>query len=241
MKIIFPILVISILFLVVSSTSVSAREKEDKGPLTKITFIHYKKENNKPLVNTVGRPKTSSCYGFLASGAKWKTTEDYIVNPSNSGTTTILVMDSINNGVYEWEKYSNPNIFGVGRQDDYAQINENTVDGRNVVVFGNYPDSRVIAVTTIWGYFGGSPKTRELVEWDMLFNTYFHWGDATVDSSLMDVQNIATHELGHSAGMDDLYSTSCIAETMYGYSDYGEISKRDLNQGDIAGIQGLYR
>ena len=56
----------------------------------------------------------------------------------------------------------------------------------------------------------------------------------------MDVQNIITHEIGHSAGMNDLYSTSCLQETMYGYSTEGEIKKRDLNSGDITGIRKLY-
>ena len=76
----------------------------------------------------------------------------------------------------------------------------------------------------------------------MLFNTYYPWGDAVASgSSVMDLQNIATHELGHSAGMDDLYSTSCNLETMYGYSTEGETIKRTLNAGDIKGIQALYR
>ena len=56
----------------------------------------------------------------------------------------------------------------------------------------------------------------------------------------MDLQNIATHELGHSAGMGDLYSGSCSTQTMFGYSGYGEIIKRDLATGDIQGIRKLY-
>ena len=55
----------------------------------------------------------------------------------------------------------------------------------------------------------------------------------------MDFDNIATHELGHSVGMADLYNT-CTDETMYGYSTAGEIKKRDLNIGDINGINSLY-
>jgi len=56
----------------------------------------------------------------------------------------------------------------------------------------------------------------------------------------MDVQNIATHELGHGLGLGDLYQTTAWQETMYGYSDNGETMKRDLYLGDIAGIQALY-
>ena len=69
----------------------------------------------------------------------------------------------------------------------------------------------------------------------------FAWGDATLDASKMDVQNIITHEIGHSAGMNDLYSSSCLDETMYGYASEGETKKRDLNSGDIVGIKKLYK
>ena len=55
----------------------------------------------------------------------------------------------------------------------------------------------------------------------------------------IDFYNIATHELGHSVGMTDLYNF-CTEETMYGYATEGETKKRDLNAGDIAGINALY-
>lgn len=73
-----------------------------------------------------------------------------------------------------------------------------------------------------------------------MFDTDFTWGDATTNPAVMDLQNIATHELGHGVGLGDLYDTVCIDETMYGYSTEGETSKRDLNAGDIVGIQELY-
>ena len=107
-------------------------------------------------------------------------------------------------------------------------------------MFGDYPEDGVIAVTIIWGIFGGPPKNREIVEFDMLFDTDFTWGDADVDSSLMDFQNIATHELGHGFGLGDLYNDADIEETMYGYASNGETNKRDLYFGDVAGIQSLY-
>ena len=57
----------------------------------------------------------------------------------------------------------------------------------------------------------------------------------------MDLQNIATHEFGHGAGLDDLYEDSCSEETMYGYAENGETKKRTLGSGDIAGIVELYK
>ncbi|OGY18607.1 MAG: hypothetical protein A2900_02880 [Candidatus Chisholmbacteria bacterium RIFCSPLOWO2_01_FULL_50_28] len=213
---------------------------DDRGPLTKITFIHHKKGYAKPA--QVGKPKATACYGFLANGAKWKTTEDYRVNPTNpDGLNDNDVMNAVDAGVSEWENYGGNSIFGNSIKDPDITYNE-SMDGKNSASFGPYADSGVIAVTNVWGYFGGPPQTRALVEWDMLFNTdsSWTWGDATSNPLLMDLRNIATHELGHSAGMDDLYNTSCNLETMFGYSTEGDIIKRTLNDGDITGIQKLY-
>jgi hypothetical protein len=57
----------------------------------------------------------------------------------------------------------------------------------------------------------------------------------------MDFENIATHELGHSVGLGDLDEDRCSDQTMYGYADYGETNKRDLEAGDIKGISELYK
>ena len=74
----------------------------------------------------------------------------------------------------------------------------------------------------------------------MFDNVDFNWGDATVDPSVMDYRNIATHEFGHAAGMGHPANT-CTEETMYAFASQGEIKKRDLNSGDIAGIKKLYK
>lgn len=217
------------------------RGLEDKGPLTKMTFIHYKKGQVKPPA--VGKPnKISSCYSFLAKNARWKTTEDFQINSLNQdGMSPEFVLEAISKGAETWDNQISFDLFGNPILNNNAVYRTDIVDGENVAVFKNYPDNRVIAVTTVWGYFSGPPRTRELIEWDMLFNESFTWGDADINSSVMDLQNIATHELGHSAGMGDLYETACLEETMYGYSTEGEILKRDLYTGDIKGIEELYR
>src|SRR3989344_7175040 len=104
---------------------------------------------------------------------------------------------------------------------------------QNAIAFGDYPDSGVIGVTSVWYTRVG----KRLVEFDMLLNTDFTWGDADLNSSVMDLQNIAVHELGHSVGLGDIYSTSCLSVTMYGYSTEEETSKRTLETADIAGLQ----
>ncbi|MFH1256490.1 MAG: matrixin family metalloprotease [Candidatus Diapherotrites archaeon] len=236
-KIIFVLVATALLLFAVSAFS-SAEKKDDKV-LEKVTFIHYKK-NAKPV--GVGKPpKGTTCYAFLASGAKWKVNEPFLVNPINDeNLSDSFVFSAVNSGINEWEAYGG-NIFGAGSLDYGIAYLPNYADGLNTASFGYYPNNGVIAITTVWGYFSGKTRTREIVEWDMLFNDSFNWGDSTVNgASVMDLQNIATHELGHAAGMNDLYDTSCIDETMYGYADYGETNKRALNSGDIAGITSLY-
>ena len=112
-------------------------------------------------------------------------------------------------------------------------------DGRNELVFGNYSREGVIAITVIWGYFSGPPSRKQIVEFDILFDTDFTWGNAD-NSSVMDLQNIATHEFGHGIGLGDLYDAACFDGTMYGYSTEGEITKRTLNAGDIIGLRSIY-
>jgi hypothetical protein len=109
-------------------------------------------------------------------------------------------------------------------------------DHKNSLVFGDYvADNNIIAQTTTWYTLRG----RQIVEYDITFETDFAWGDAISDQTKMDLQNIATHEIGHGIGLADLYN-SCTEETMYGYSGYGETKKRDLNSGDIVGLQRMY-
>ena len=69
----------------------------------------------------------------------------------------------------------------------------------------------------------------------------FDWGIVTdPDDPFMDVQNIATHELGHAVGLGDLYESPCTEVTMYGYSADGETEKQTLEPDDITGLQELY-
>lgn len=241
MKKYFVIVTLAVFSFAGATSIVVAKDQDDKGPLSKITFIHYKKNSNPAKPGGGLKPLSSACYGYLSKGAKWKTAEDYVVNPTNnSGLSPSEVVAAMDTGIAQWEMHSVPHIFGAGSTNTGITYDGDHYDGVNSASFGNYPDSRVIAITTIWGFFGGAPQTRELVEWDMLFNERFRWGNAETDLTVMDLRNIATHELGHSAGMDDIYTTSCNQETMYGYSEAGDMLKRDLNAGDIKGIQALY-
>lgn len=190
-------------------------------------------------------PKTdvSTCYGFMANGAKWKTIESWEMNPSNEfGIDEALAYNLEAKDIAKWEDAAGKQIIGSGMQTSESLVaDESSPDGLNEVYFGEL-DPGTIGVTIVWGVFGGPPKARELREWDQVFNTYYDWSAESYGvPNMMDFENISTHELGHTMGMDDLYTSDCSEETMYGYGDFAETYKRDLAPGDTAGIQALYK
>ncbi len=205
-------------------------------------MIIHKQENAKPP-GTPGGGKGGStkCYAFLANGAKWKTVEPWIVNTANTrGLDENFVFTNTASDIQKWETASSADVLGDGTNTIESLVADTaSPDGQNEVFFGNIDSPGAIAVTIVWGIFYGPPSARELVEWDQVYDQVdFDWS-STGEANKMDFENIATHEIGHSAGMghpDD----SCAEETMYRFAGFGETKKRDLNAGDIAGIQQLY-
>jgi len=207
-------------------------EKSKAPDLEKIEFIHWKKSFARP--ETAKGPKSPACYKLL--GVKWKTSPvSYEINPTNTqGLTDNFITSAVSNSAETWDAATSQELMN-GYTVDNAVV-YGVQDYKNAIVFGNYPTAGVIAVTTIWY----NPATKAIVEFDMMFDTDYTWGNAIVDSTKMDLQNIATHELGHGVGLADIYSSTCSAVTMYGYSDYGEIQKRTLDTPDINGLRKLY-
>ena len=211
-------------------------------------FIHYKDAYTHRPKHGGGGGAASACYSYLARGAKWKTIEAYRVDPTNNqGLLDAFVRATIAGAVGKWEDAADGvvgnntavNIMGDEEGGIVDGVDTVTPDGKNEVLFGDISDANAIAVTVVWGVFGGAPGNRELVEWDQLYDQVDFTWSATGETGKMDFDNIATHEKGHAFGMghpDD----SCNEETMYRFAATGETKKQDLNAGDIAGINGLY-
>jgi hypothetical protein len=212
--------------------------------LSRVRFIHYKKGHAKPpWVGGGKKDKDEGYYTYIASGACWWATEDYRLNATNAdGVPAGSVEAAVQAGMDEWEAPAGVSfdIFGVIIPDAGVSYDDGAYRGYNTISFGSHDNPDVIGETMVWGYFTGPPKFREIVEAHVMLNDAFDWGDAEIDGTLMDIQNIMTHELGHCAGMGDLYDAVAVEETMYGYSTEGETKTRDLYTGDIEGISKLY-
>ena len=226
------------------------RLKPSKDPKTGSTvdgyaIIHKKKA----AARRTGAARASKCYGFFATGAKWKVIEPWVVNPANpSGLSDSFVLNNLAGDITKWEDAADGvmgnsngvNILGNGTATTGALFADSvSPDNQNEVYFDQIEDIDTIAVTIVWGYFSGTTSNRRLIEWDQVYNNDYLWSESG-EGGKMDFENIVTHELGHSIGLNDLYSSSCIDQTMYGYADFGETKKRDLNIGDITGTNKLY-
>jgi hypothetical protein len=201
-------------------------------------FVHRRSEARKE--KPPGGGGGQACYALLASGAMWKASEGFEVDAGSAPASVPQMTKLMNDAVTTWETGAdNSGVFGMGTTDNGYDAVLDAIDGVNGAEFAPIADAGVIAVTYTWGQYGGPPKTRSLVEWDMVFDSdSFAWS-TNGSSDAMDFLNIATHELGHAFGLGHP-SSSCTEETMYAYASYGETKKRDLNAGDIAGINVMY-
>jgi len=247
-----------------------AKAKAKAPTLESIEFIHWKKGFAKPTCNDndicepeLGEnpscadckstddpePSSADCYAFMGKYGKTllKWTQlpvSYVINPQNpDGLSATFVKQAIQAGAEEWDSYTTPELYDGSVAIDY-DAEYGVLDGKNAVVFGDYSTAGVIAVTKVWY----NPATKAIAEFDIKFDTDWTWGDAQSSAAtepddpgaVMDLQNIAAHELGHAVGLADVYQTECSDVTMYGYSDYEETKKRDLEEPDIIGISTLY-
>ncbi len=197
---------------------------------------------------TTDEPTDNPCFTFLGDRKqKWKTVEDWIVNPANSGgLDESQVLSHLDGDFTIWEDAAGKNIVGTGKSTDEKLSAEGLVrgdepDGRNEIFFADIDPNDVIAFAIVWMNIIGPPI---IVEVDAVYNDgYCEWSCDGEDEK-MDFDHIAAHENGHWVGMDHPQPEDpaiCPDETMFFQTSEGETKGRDLNAGDIAGIQKLYK
>ena len=190
--------------------------------------------------NKPDKAPSSSPFDYKLMGASWPEPARFVINPTFPGglafaDTGEVISASLSTWNYAGEDERSYDIFC-----DVLELNLTIVrvsgDSSNTVTFEDLGDTGIIAQAQTWYWPGG-----DIVESDVVFSTRYTWSlSGEGEAGKMDLQNIATHELGHSAGLLDLYHWKSSENTMYGYSDYGETKKQSLEPGDIAGINAIY-
>lgn len=207
--------------------------KEDPKITVVVNTIQIETDYGKPSGSPgkPDKPDVGKPGDYKLMGVKWSTL------PLTLYVEDEGMVDEIGLGASEWDRYTNAELVSTVEQKEgitiFDEVEAKTPDYQNELVWADL-DSGIIAVCYTWSY------GDDIIQFDIAFNTDFVWGDAEVTSGVMDLQNIATHELGHGFGLADIYKRNLSYLTMYGYSGIGDVSKRDLAQGDIDGIKALY-
>jgi Matrixin/IPT/TIG domain len=112
-------------------------------------------------------------------------------------------------------------------------------NGRHLMLFdesntsGYFPGaSGIVAITPLTFYTNG-----QIIDADVLFNGKSFLFTTEGTPGRFDVQDVATHELGHLLGLDHSGSAGA---TMYPYVDATVILHRSLSLDDIHGLQDIY-
>lgn len=243
-------MLVAMTFILSSFTVVSAAKPESTPSpvIEKAVFIHYKEAPDKPpWAGGPGGPgggkagEEGKGYKLLRGGVKWADEDlpvSYSVNPTGSGFGEDAV-NAITAAFETWDAEVSKELF-----NDVVEtigLSGAVRDDRNTVSWAYIADGDIVAQCTFWFYV----NTKEMVEFDIVFNNQQPWGidpdgENGVVINAFDIQNIATHESGHTLVLEDLYEDKYSEMTMYGYASIGEVKKRSLAWGDINGVNELY-
>jgi len=220
-------------------------------------FVHYHEKHSEWARNYTARPvhslskrQVSACSAPIAEGAKWRTSKGYVVHTRNEqGLSAEYILTSMSRAMDRWQCVMDSlGIYAIGPRvgvERNVPASEFVIDrptGRNEIGFGPIEGRPgTVAVTVVWGVFGGPVQTREIREFKMRFDEeHYRFGNASLSGQFMDLEGIATHEVGHAYGLDDIYVSQCDHVTMFGTSRTGEQKKRTLSFQDVDGIRELY-
>ncbi len=185
-------------------------------------------------ITVAGPPNPAGAYEVITSsqGAeiKWALgAASFAINPAGGPVASVEAIEqalqvwSVSGGFIQFT-YTGPTTRGVSA-DDLA----------NVCCFSALGSNGILARNS----FLYLSQSGHLLDSDIVFNTSYPWS-ATREPDAFDVGNIATHELGHSLALNDLYDATDSEKTMYGYGTAEEIKKKTLDPDDIAGLVHLY-
>lgn len=182
-----------------------------------------------PTAKDAGGTETRANAGYRWDGTKWYSSDlpmPYWINTSFNSTERSVLQASFDT----WE--NDPNSSMDYEYQGTTGRSGPSYDGYNVMTKGSTGGS--IATTYYWSIGG------HVLDIDIIYD-YSAWAWSTSgEAGKFDLQNIATHENGHTLVLGDLYDGANTEQTMYGYGAYGETRKRTLNWGDVAGIAAVY-
>jgi hypothetical protein len=171
--------------------------------------------------------------GFSYSGIHWGANDlpvPYYINEDCTSQELQAVQASFQTWEDDLESSMDYTYMGT------TTLSGESLNGYNVVSWQPIDGPSGTLAETFYWY---NPSTKLLIEFDIVFDVNETWS-TTGEPGKYDVQNVGTHEVGHTLMLEDLYDSADSEQTMYGYSSPGETKKRTLEAGDLAGLRYIY-
>ena len=173
---------------------------------------------------------------YTKTGYKWPTMNvSFYVNPANQDVSPTAAIAAIQAGLAAWSTQA-----GTPFRFSYAgQVSTTTTgyDNKNIIVFRNTTNGGSIA-TSYWWHSSGNLVDSDIIFWDGARK--FFTGSSGCTSGTQAgayVEDVATHELGHSLGLGH---SGVNEATMYASYSACSQAMRTLASDDIAGARSLY-
>lgn len=144
------------------------------------------------------------------------------------GETSILHMIY---SVKKWNSAAGSTLMQISSGTHSTESGYPNLDGKNYIYRTNVGEGYV-AQCYYWYILG------ILIETDININVYYSFANSA-QSGCYDLYSIFLHEVGHAAGLADLYDSSYSSSVMYGKASTNS-TKRNLAQDDIDGITAIY-
>jgi hypothetical protein len=172
---------------------------------------------------------------YSITAYKWKISPVlFYANPTNADVSATAAEAAVRIGLKAWTGFTTLTFQYGGRVNNTST----SVDGRNVIIFRNAKNGSAVATSYNWAS-GGARIDSDIIFWDAAYRFFTGTSGCAYTNGQYGayIEDIATHELGHAAGL----SHSGVSDaTMYSTYRACSTTMRTLHTDDILGLKKLY-
>jgi hypothetical protein len=229
MRRIVPVLIGAAALLVAWTPAAGAQPSGGVPPgLERVAFIDYG-------VRTSARPAAATAmstdFALLGGHPSWTASSTVHYSVSVTGCTDDCAQAStaVDNAFTEWE------LSGI-TFNRATTGDANPCGGTDSVSWAPIDGADGVLAET---FVCRTLATHEIVGFQTVFDSGDSWSDSGT-SGHFDIQATATHEEGHSMGLDHVHAPRDARLTMYPYITEGDTGFRTLGCGELLGVNALY-
>lgn len=215
----------------------------------RVTRVFWVRNHAAPALGSIsGCPSAVTCATYRIGRARWPLNDsggavmNWKYSDSGRPDSAPIALGSVRSATATWNNANPSTVFseaGTTTARPGAASSEGLCDD-GVNAIGWAPLGSGAAGVT---YICYDRRTLKIVDVDTALNSDLRWDNLSASSATtnqFDERAILTHELGHWLSLLDLNSSRARSQTMFASAGPGEINKRTLAAGDIAGSQAAY-